>query len=153
MLTRLRERMGREEGFTLIELLVVMLILGILAAIAIPTFFNQRDKAQDAEAKVNVRAAETAMETYRTDNGGSVAGATSAIVAGLENTLDAGRLTVEVDNADLPVPATDEYFVRYSSDNGPNTFTIIKEQDGDKRFDCATRNNDGCPTDGNWGQE
>jgi prepilin-type N-terminal cleavage/methylation domain-containing protein len=46
MLFKLRERMGREEGFTLVELLVVMLILGLLAAIAIPSFFNQRDKAR-----------------------------------------------------------------------------------------------------------
>ena len=63
-----------EGGFTLIELLVVMLILGILAAIAIPAFFNQRDKATDAQAKSAARTAETAMETYATENGGSYAG-------------------------------------------------------------------------------
>ena len=58
-----------EAGFTLIELLVVMLILGILAAIAIPAFFNQREKANDAQAKAMARTAETAMETYSTEHG------------------------------------------------------------------------------------
>ena len=76
MLLKLRKRVAarlsgeREAGFTLVELLVVMLILGLLAAIAIPSFFNQRDKAKDADAKAGVRTAQTAMETYATDNGG-----------------------------------------------------------------------------------
>ncbi len=68
MLNKLRARMQDEKGFTLIELLVVILIIGILAAIALPAFLNQREKAQDVNAKADVRTAQTAMETYYTDN-------------------------------------------------------------------------------------
>jgi type IV pilus assembly protein PilA len=58
-----------EEGFTLIELLVVIIIIGILAAIAIPVFLNQRQKGYDAGVKSDLRNAATAEETYLTDNG------------------------------------------------------------------------------------
>ena len=68
MINKLRARMQDEKGFTLIELLVVILIIGILAAIALPAFLNQRAKAQDSTAKSDVRTAQTAMETYYTDN-------------------------------------------------------------------------------------
>ncbi len=72
MILKLRQRMAQDEsGFTLVELLVVMLILGLLAAIAIPAFFNQQNKAKDADAKSSARTAETSMETYATDNGGN----------------------------------------------------------------------------------
>src|SRR5438046_2171848 len=64
---RLRSRLHGEGGFTLIELLVVILIIGILAAIAIPSFLNQKSKANDASTKSQARTAQTAMETYYTD--------------------------------------------------------------------------------------
>src|ERR1022692_2906957 len=71
MLYRLRQRLSNEGGFTLIELLVVILIIGILAAIAIPSFLNQKGKANDASAKELARTAQTAAETIATGNGGS----------------------------------------------------------------------------------
>src|SRR5215208_1193725 len=88
MLNKLRVRTQSESGFTLVELLVVMLIIGLLAAIAIPAFFNQRDKARDAEAKSAVKTAQTAMETYATDTtNGQYTGATVALLQGIEPSL------------------------------------------------------------------
>jgi type IV pilus assembly protein PilA len=65
---RSKHRRHDEDGFTLIELLVVIIIIGILAAIAIPVFLNQRQKGYDAQAKSDVRNMATAEETYLTDN-------------------------------------------------------------------------------------
>src|SRR5258707_14148366 len=85
MLAKLRRRAEEEQGFTLIELLVVILIIGILAAIPIPAFLNQRGKANDASTKSMARTAQTAMKTYATDHNGSYTG---AYLAGLQ-TIDA----------------------------------------------------------------
>jgi type IV pilus assembly protein PilA len=82
MLAKLRRRAESEKGFTLIELLVVILIIGILAAIAIPAFLNQRNKAYDSAAKSNLRTAATAEETYATDNNGTYAPTTNTASAG-----------------------------------------------------------------------
>ncbi len=91
MFSKLRERGQGESGFTLVELLVVMLIIGLLAAIAIPAFFNQRQKATDSQAKVYARTAETAMETFATDNQGVYAGAAADAVRSRCDRADAER--------------------------------------------------------------
>lgn len=67
MLARIRQRKD-EEGFTLIELLVVMIIIGILAAIAIPIFLNQRKAAHDSAIKSDLRSAATSLESYFVNN-------------------------------------------------------------------------------------
>jgi len=68
MLARIQKAMKeKDEGFTLIELLVVIIIIGILAAIAIPVFLNQRKKATEASVKSDLRTVANEMETYYTD--------------------------------------------------------------------------------------
>lgn len=90
MLNKLRNRVeSGEKGFTLIELLVVILIIGILAAIAIPSFLNQRIKGQDACAKSMARTMQTAMETLYTENN-SYATATPATLNAIENQIPNG---------------------------------------------------------------
>jgi type IV pilus assembly protein PilA len=69
MIAGLKRQTNDDDGFTLIELLVVIIIIGILAAIAIPVFLNQRQKGYDAGIKSDLRNAATAEETYLTDYG------------------------------------------------------------------------------------
>ena len=151
MLLKLRQRMAQEEaGFTLVELLVVMLILGLLAAIAIPAFFNQRDKARDAQAKVFDRTAETAMETYATDNGGTYAGATAAALKGIESTLNGANISAVTVPAGGGDTSNKSYKVSVTSSTG-NVFSITRHDDGTTSLTCTTAGTAGCPTGGNWG--
>jgi type IV pilus assembly protein PilA len=146
MLYRLRQRSKDEGGFTLIELLVVILIIGILAAIAIPAFLNQKSKATDASAKTQARTAETAMETYSTDHSGEYSGATLAELQAIEPTLN------DTSSAVLGAPtgvASNTYKVTSTSKSG-TTFSIERTAAGAIVRTCSAPKTGGCLTGGTW---
>ena len=143
MLNKLRNRAQDEKGFTLIELLVVILIIGILAAIALPAFLNQRGKAQDTESKSQVRTMQTAEETLYTDEQSYVLGLLPKLQA-IEPSLSSGKATPAVTTA-----AADNYVVKSTSVTG-NVFTITKANTGIVTRSCTTGGSYGCPTSGSW---
>jgi prepilin-type N-terminal cleavage/methylation domain-containing protein len=147
MLLKLRQRMASEEsGFTLVELLVVMLILGLLIAVAIPTFFNQKQKANDADSKAMAHTAQTAIETYATDHSGSYLGATPAILNQIEGTVDVAQVAV-------PAAGLSDtgYTITVTNPTTSHTFSIVRNA-GAFQFNCTpVAGGGGCPAGGDWG--
>jgi type IV pilus assembly protein PilA len=146
MLQRLRQRLNSEDGFTLIELLVVILIIGILAAIAIPAFLSQTSKANDSAAKTQVGTLQTTMETFAAENNGSFTGANLTKLQEIEPTLK-DKSTAEAQP--VVVEAGGEGFTVESKAKGSeDTYKLVNKK-GEITRSCTPENKGGCKG-GSW---
>jgi type IV pilus assembly protein PilA len=146
MLHKLRTRAQDEKGFTLIELLVVILIIGILAAIALPAFLNQRSKAQDTEAKSAARTAQTALETLYTDEQDYSKGTPAYLAAEIEPALAEGVAAAGLATTVGP----DSYTVTVTQAKTGSVFIISKTALGAVTRTCTAVGKKGCPSSGKW---